>query len=340
MVNNLPKVSIVVPVYNMEEYLDMCVASVLGQTFDDFEIVFVNDGSTDRSEDIIDKYVSQYPNKCVKVNKTNGGLASARNKGLEYVKGSYTTFLDSDDYYDKDYLKKLYEKAVRDECDVVCSGQHKITKDGRILKTISYKIKNGKCLQLRLNISGKLYRTEFIQAMNLRFPEGKNYEDNSFNLQAIFLASNVGFLDYEGYYQVVHEGSITSKPIRYEELPFDEWERVAKRVHEFPNPKTDKELFDFTMISFLTYFLMVRNRKREYLSNTKQMKTNESVYSIAERIQEIVIENFEHFENNSYLSMMKNYEIPAYQKIGASVFYFFCKKRKVNTLVKVGYSLL
>ena len=83
----------------------------------------------------------------------------------------------------------------------------KITNDGHILKTISYHPINGKCLARRLNISGKLYKMKYLNEWNIRFPYGKTYEDNSFNLQSMFLTCKCWFIDYEGYYQVVHEGS-------------------------------------------------------------------------------------------------------------------------------------
>lgn len=125
--DNRPSVSVIVPVFDMEDHLDNCVRSILEQTFSSFQIIFINDGSRDDSERVIDKYVEKYPDKCMKVNKQNGGLASALNKGLEYVTGKYLTFIDADDYIDRHYLKKLFEKAESKNYQVVISGQHKIT---------------------------------------------------------------------------------------------------------------------------------------------------------------------------------------------------------------------
>ena len=264
-----PKVSIVVAVYNEEKHLDKCVNSVLAQTEKDLELILVNDGSKDRSEEIIDKFIADNPDrKIVKINKPNGGLSSARNIAFDQLTGEYITFLDADDYYEEHYLENVLKVAKKYDCDVVCSGQHKITEDGKILNTIKYEIDSeNNSLQRRLNISGKLYRTEYVRKWGFRFPEGKLYEDNSFNMQAFFLTDKIKFLDYEGYYQVVHEGSITSKPIDASRLPFDEWERVVKLIKSSNVPGVDMEMFDLTYISFFTYFLMVRNKKREYLSN-------------------------------------------------------------------------
>ncbi len=329
-------VSVIIAVYNMEKYLEYCINSVLNQTFKDYEIILVNDGSVDSSEKIIDKYVKCYPDNIIKINKKNGGLSSARNAAFDAVNGKYITFLDADDYYDKNYLRILVDKAEKDNLDMVCSGQYKITEDGKKLKTIRYRIKNENCLNRRLNISGKLYRTEYIKKWGITFPDGKTYEDNSFNLQAFFLSNRIGFVEYEGYYQVVHEGSITSKPIDASVLPFAEWEKVARKVkNEIKDRSSDYELFEFTFISFMTYFLLVRNRKREYLSNDNKSMSIKSINVITEEFQKIVNDSFQNYEKNRYKSIFNNVEIPVIQKIGTYVFYFFCKRNKLNKLVNM-----
>ena len=333
-------VSVVVAVYNMEKYLQKCIDSVLNQSYQYFELVLVNDGSVDSSEAIIDSNIAANPDRIRKINKTNGGLASARNISLDKLQGKYVTFLDADDYYDREYLEKLVGKAEKEGLDMVCSGQHKITEDGVILKTIHWKTRDGQCLQRRLNIAGKLYRTEYILKWGITFPYGKLYEDNSFNLQAMFLTDRVGFVDYEGYYQVVHEGSITAKPIDVSKLPFDERERCAKRIHEESVPGVDIDLFDLTFMSFLTYFLIVRNRKREYLTNENKGVSMECVYRIAEVFEGIVNEQFAAFGSNKYLKLLMYKDLPITQKLGSKVFWWFSRRKKLKLLVKMAYSIL
>ncbi len=332
-------VSVVIPVYNMEKYLDKCILSVLSQTYNDYEIILVNDGSIDDSERIIDRYAVEYPTIVRKINKENGGLSSARNAALQIVKGKYVTFLDSDDYYDRNYLKILVEKAEKEGLDVVCSGQNKVTEDGIVLKTIRYKLRNGKCLQRRLNISGKLYKADYIRKWKLRFPEGKIYEDNSFNLQAFFLSTNIGFLEYEGYFQVVHEGSITSKVIDPAKLPFDEWSRVAEKVHSERVHGVDLEHFDFIFLSFITYFLMVRNRGREYLPNENRNRSMENITGIAVILESIINDSFPHYGRNKYCNPLRLNDLLLTQKIGTWVVFYFAKYKKLDKLVKLVYSL-
>ena len=102
------KVSVIVPVYNVEEYIDKSLNTLVNQTLEDIEIIVVNDGATDNSKNIIMDYKEKYPNKIVYLEKANGGLSDARNYGMPYAKGDYIAFLDSDDYVELDIYEKMY----------------------------------------------------------------------------------------------------------------------------------------------------------------------------------------------------------------------------------------
>ena len=99
------KVSVIVPVYNVEKYLEKCLESLVNQTLKSIQIIIVNDGSSDNSQEIIDKYAKQYPNKIFSYIKENGGLGDARNYGLNYAEGEYISFVDADDWVDE----KMFE---------------------------------------------------------------------------------------------------------------------------------------------------------------------------------------------------------------------------------------
>ena len=129
----MPRFSIVIPVYNTEEYLDKCLSSVFGQSFSDFEVIVVNDGSTDSSEKIVSDYMKKYSNLkffC----KENGGLSSARNYGVSLCSGDYILFLDSDDYFETGLLEVL-DREVSD-CDIVRFGVQDIYDDGTVIRYV------------------------------------------------------------------------------------------------------------------------------------------------------------------------------------------------------------
>ena len=167
----MKKISIIVPVYNAENYLEKCLQSVFNQDFDDYEVVIVNDGSTDGSVKVIQKFIRKYNEKIVLIEKENGGLSLARNIGIQKATGEYVTFLDSDDYISTDYLKVLYNTAKKYNSDMVASGQYKVKENGEIIDSIFYKPDQyGNCNLRRLNISGKIYRKDYLNKYGIYFP--------------------------------------------------------------------------------------------------------------------------------------------------------------------------
>ena len=118
---NRPLVSIIVPCYKVEQYLPVCIESVLGQTYDNWELILVDDGSPDRSGEICDQYAAKDKRINV-IHKPNGGLSSARNAGLDMMNGEYVTFLDSDDFWHKDYLRVMMKHIDDEKADIVQCG--------------------------------------------------------------------------------------------------------------------------------------------------------------------------------------------------------------------------
>lgn len=213
-------VSIIIPIYNVEKYLSKCLDSVLNQTFNSIEIILVNDGSTDNSESIINKYKKEYPHLVV-LNKNNGGLSSARNAGLKYATGEYVLFIDSDDYINKQMVEILYNKAKRDNVDVVISKYtlnyesnnrleiFKVNYDERLI------INNEKALEMFMlgEVTGhacnKLIKRELLEKNNISFPEGMLYEDAPTTFQILLSSEKISFVNESFYFYVQREGSIT-----------------------------------------------------------------------------------------------------------------------------------
>ena len=128
------KVSIIVPVYGVERWLARCLDSLVNQTLEDIEIIVVNDGSPDSSQNIIDEYVKKYPRIVQGHKKENGGLSDARNYGLKFATGEYIAFVDSDDYVDITMYEKLYSKALEENADAVICSYFKINENKQTRK--------------------------------------------------------------------------------------------------------------------------------------------------------------------------------------------------------------
>lgn len=207
------KISVIVPVYNVEEYLEKCLDSLVNQTLKDIEIIVVNDGTKDNSQDIIDKYVKKYKNiKCYK--KENGGLSSARNYGLKYAKGEYIAFVDSDDYVEKNMYEDMYNKAKEDNFDVVACDLKYIYDDEEVLAYSNLK----KDLTTKEEIKksyiyiypaawNKIYKKELLK--NIEFKEKVWFEDVEFLYRLYPRINSIGYINKYYYNYVQREGAIT-----------------------------------------------------------------------------------------------------------------------------------
>ncbi|PAU70240.1 glycosyltransferase [Bifidobacterium italicum] len=224
-----PAVSVVIPIYNQQEYIGECLESLLRQTFTDFEVLAVDDGSTDKTADIITQFANRDPRVRL-IGQPNGGVSSARNTGLTHARGAWICFIDPDDYVADGYLRTLYDvcEGTKDTPDIVmstciaCDGEHKarqrffpesFTASTREEKQpLFHQLLDGSYLQSKGFVTaigvpwGKLYRHAFITGNGLRFdPQLSRMEDNLFNIQAFHAARRIVYLDYAGYYYRVSD---------------------------------------------------------------------------------------------------------------------------------------
>ena len=207
----MPKVSIIVPIYNVEKYLERCIDSLIGQTLDDIQIILVNDGSTDNSGKIAKEYAIKYQDKIIYLEKENGGLSDARNYGLLYATGEYIGFLDSDDYIDKEAYKAMYDKAKQEnadyiECDFIWEYPNKIKED----KRVEYKNKKEMLAFVRVVAWNKLIKREVIEENNLEFPKGLRYEDVEFTYKLIPHLNKVSYINKYFIHYTQRENSIAN----------------------------------------------------------------------------------------------------------------------------------
>lgn len=216
----MPKISIIVPVYNAEQWLERCVDSIVAQTYADWELLLIDDGSTDCSGTICDRYAASDPRIRV-FHKPNGGVSSARNLGLDHAKGEWITFVDSDDWVGLNYLKNLYANTKGH--DLIIAYANIYYKDGRIEteKYPSYEVTedNADWLFTRSDMSwhtspwSKIYRYELIEKNNLRFDEKIHIgEDAVFLYSYMLLSSKIFISNHTDYcYQSQLDGSLTKK---------------------------------------------------------------------------------------------------------------------------------
>ena len=213
------RITVIVPVFNVEKYLDGCIKSILGQTYRHLDVILVDDGSPDRCPEICDQW-AKTDKRIRVVHKENGGLSSARNAGLERAIGEYIFFVDSDDEISVDCIERLSETLMEELYDVVVGDMLTIGDDklnnrlGLKLddKTVLRRKEIEKTYRDKWNMCAvnKLYKTSFIRQHNLRFKEGLIHEDELWSLQVASLAQSLRVVNHVTYTYYVREGSITT----------------------------------------------------------------------------------------------------------------------------------
>ena len=214
----MPKVSVIVPVYNTEKYLRKCLDSLVNQTLKDIEIVIVNDGSKDSSPDIIKEYMEKYPGKFLYATQENSGQAVARNRALKMCTGDYVGFLDSDDFVRLDMFERMYNKAVEEGSDYVACGYTDITyeEDGSETELVHY-VRSKLAYKTKDMFFGALaspflhlYKNSVLKESEASFPEGVIYEDTAFYLDIIPYIKKLSCIDEPLAYRVRHSNSTTT----------------------------------------------------------------------------------------------------------------------------------
>ncbi len=208
------KVSVIVPIYNVEQYIDKCLKSLLAQSLKEIEIICIDDGGTDKSVEIAKKYQAKDSRITLIHNETNIGVGPSRNKGIKAATGEYIGFVDPDDWVDKDFFEKLYEKAVRKNLDLAKAESKYVYPSGNIVKsnlnsTIKKELKLGMnlCSIFYYEFTTALYKKELILNNRIEFPNIKKSQDTAFLLQAAYKAKNIDFVRNTYYYYLQRDSS-------------------------------------------------------------------------------------------------------------------------------------
>ena len=273
-------ISIVVPIYNVSEYLDKCIQSIINQTYKNIEIILVNDGATDDSGIICMKYAN-FDSRIVYVEKKNGGLSDARNAGIKLAKGEYLIFVDSDDFVENNMCEVLYSAVVNAKTDIGCSGYYVDGDNGVIseyhefveeIKTIS----RDEALKLiyfgrSYAAWGKIYKRTLFD--NLEFPKGKIDEDYAVMYKLFGSVGQVTFVNNHLYHYLKRSGSITKSEFNFAKLDFV---NNAYDAMNYAQTHYSKELYHLAKRFYLFRVRMVVHMMvRADISNKYEIKIKE-----------------------------------------------------------------
>ena len=313
------KVSIIVPFYNVENYIEKCLQSLVNQTLEDVEIILVNDGSQDGTKEIAKQFVEKYPNKIMYLEKENGGLSDARNYAIPYAKGEYIAFLDSDDYVEANMYEEMYNKAKEENLDYVeCDFLWEYPDKSLESKGKQYSNKKEMFIYTRVVAWNKLIKRKIVQENHLEFPRGYRYEDVEFFYKLLPLIHNYGIVQKPFIHYVQRVNSISNvQNTRTKEI-IDVLGHVIdyyKRNQLFDEYKEEIE-YTYTryiLCSSMLRMVMIENRKerKEIINlawkslNTQFTNWKENIYLKEKGLKNLYMKTVNNITLKMYTSLAR-----------------------------------
>ena len=307
------EISVIIPVYNTEKYLRQCLDSVMKQSFQDFELLIVDDGSTDSSGKIIKEYTQKYPGRIHPIFQRNQGQSAARNAALKAAKGRYVMFVDSDDYIGENYIKTLYDTAVYEQSDMVICDYSKVASDGSFLKRYQANFsENG--IRIPSYIScNRIIRRELLERYNLRYADGVICEDIPFMLKVEAVAQNIRIIPLAEYYYRTNPQSTTQtlkkRNFKMRQMPFDALRECVRFCRE-KNPTYSDELMEFYLCRIWT--TLIFDVGRGCNKSARQ--------GMCREVADFMKEYFPKYYKNPYIKPNAFQNLPTVQKWGTWVF--------------------
>lgn len=264
--NNMPKASIIIPVYNAEKTLPYCLESILNQTFEDFEIILINDGSKDNSQKILEDYQMQYPNKIRLYSQKNLGVGNTRNKGIKLAKGEFLFFVDNDDYLDSDYLETFIKEIQGSNSDMVIGGYKRVDIDNN---KILYRKDTSDNQWVKYMFPGcwaKIYKTSSLKKFKLQFLD-INIGDDLFFSVVGNLCLKVSITSYNGYNWVYNRESVLNtnlKNIHREVSLIPLFNAICKEIGWGRISREEKDFIEYFFIKTIIYYILHSGRGTKF----------------------------------------------------------------------------
>ena len=291
------KVSIIVPIYNTEKYLKKCLDNLVNQTLKDIEIILINDGSIDSSEEIITQYKTKYENLIKYFKQENKGQASARNLGLQNATGEYICFVDSDDYIDVTMCQKLYNKAVETSSEIVMCDFYVVYENNMIPESNMSRLSNDNIKNYILSSPGpcgKIIKKDILINNNFKFPEGIIYEDLAVIPTLAIYCTKIEVVNENLYYYVQRPGS-TMNYLEYNKKLENILDAIDILNNEFIKHGKDLEYAEEIEYLYVTHLL--------HAATLRFMKYKVGRKNIS-KIINIIKEKFPNYTKNIYFKKM------------------------------------
>lgn len=289
--------SIIVPVYNVEEYLEECLNSLVIQKIDKYEIICINDGSKDDSGKILKMFEMKYPNLIKIYDKENGGLADTRNFGLKKASGKYVGFVDSDDWISDFMFKELIDRVIKEDADIGICDYTEVYSEKEIYISDSSEYK----LLYESLVCNKIFKKKLFDDNKIIFPVGLWYEDNAVTYKLLFLANKIFKLNESGYYyRRTREGSIMNSQKSKKIYDMREiYKDLSSFFEKFELSKDLYEQVEYIMFRNTIFRQIPKIIKYESLNILKGQKEVQNNFRMLEK-------NFSNWQHNSLINEDKN----------------------------------
>lgn len=306
------KVSVIIPAYNNETYIKKCLQSVTKQSYENLEILVINDGSSDRTEELI-REVQQQDKRIQLFTQKNSGVSISRNRGIDTATGDYLTFVDADDYIGKDYIRDLVNRAEEKNADMVICGLKMVDEQGKVLQDIVPGEYRKGCKEewtFRISaVCSHLYKRELWMKHNIRFATGVRGEDMPISLFFSGVTPCIQTLSQSEYYYVQHAASAmhSFQGLKTYKLPYQAVEEAVVKARQYGicNSKENFELFTLRVMA--TFIQLAKGASKE------------DIRELSDYIYRMIKTYFPEYRENSLVKLNSKVEVPFMQKMAVWV---------------------
>lgn len=316
---NKKEITVIIPVYNAGNNINHCVKSLLDQTIHNFEVLLINDGSTDDSLNIIKEYESKYPDLFKVLTHSNRGVVETRHRGIKEAKTEYIMFMDNDDFIDKDYIEVLYNEIENSKMDIVISGYRRANFE-KVFFTIPSE--NDEWTKYRITAPwARIFRRQFLVDYNIQFLNTYIGEDTYFNLSAYQYTNKIKCIDYVGYNWYYNDESVSNTKQRGLKkecdilILLDAVDKIIKNRND--------ELINYFMVRHIIWYLLFSGKDA---SSERFMEEYHRLFTWLE---------CSGYRNTIFLFSKKIKSEPIQNRIYVSIFYWLHRVRLVGLFAKI-----
>lgn len=322
-------VSVIIPVYNNEAFVERCIRSVMEQTYKELEIIVINDGSKDRSLDTLSRLAAE-DSRIRLLNQENAGVAAARNRGLDTATGEYLTFVDGDDYISPEYIRNLYESANKQDADMIICGLKYVDEEGKVLRTLipgEYRRFEREEWTFRISaVCSHFYRRKIWEKYNVRFYSGERGEDMPISLFFSAVCDKIGILQEAGYYYVQHQSSAMHnfKGLKKYRLPYQALEQTLQKVRQI-GPVNSQDFYELFVMRILCtcFFELGKGASKEMMSE------------LCDYIVCLLEKHFPEYYRNPLTRIKNKLDVPLVQKIAVKILIILVKTKLIYPVSRI-----